>query len=219
MIACLRSIARIAILAEVEPVEQVEVPPGASIAALIPWAVLAVLLLVGLVVLRKILERRKRRLPVFEPELKIDVSALDCGGPPADGPVLEFYHIPVRLAVLVLAPAGRGHELPPPEEIPAVVEMILPGLSRIVETHRPLYRRWPAQVSWRGFAHKFFVHVRLPGDLGRGTPWSSVAGIVKTAEGSVMAGLVLRSEQATGFGHEIIEREGEWLRVLQIRPG
>ena len=216
MIVCLRSIARIAILAEVE---QVEVLPGAGIADLAPWAVLAVLLLVGLFVLRKILERRKRRPPIVEPELKIDVSTLGTDGPPAEGPVLEFYNIPVRLAVLVLAPAGRGHDLPAEEEIPAVVEMVLPGLSRIVDTHRPLYRRWPVQLSWRGFAHTFFTNVRLPGDDGRGTPWSSVAGIVKTSEGSVMAGLVLRSEQATGFGHEIIEREGEWLRVLQIRPG
>jgi hypothetical protein len=216
MIVCLRSIARIAILAEVE---QVEAPPGASIADLVPWVVLVILLLVGLFVLRKILKRRKRRLPIIEPELKIDISTLECDGPPLEGPVLEFYHIPVRLAVLVLAPAGRGHELPPAEEIPAVVDMALPGLSRIIDTHRPLYHRWPAQLSWRGFAHKFFVHVRLPGNDGRGTPWSSVAGIVKTSEGSVMAGLVLRSEQATGFGPEMIEREGEWLRVLQIRPG
>ena len=200
-------------------VEHVQDLPGTNIADLAPWAVLAILLLVGLFVLRKILKRRKRRLPIIEPELKIDVSTLDCDPPPLEGPVLEFYHIPVRLAVLVLAPAGRGHELPPPEEMPAVVDMILPGLWGIVDMHRPLYRRWPAQLSWRGFAHTFFAHVRLPGDDGRGTPWSSVAGIVKTSEGTLMAGLVLRSEQATGFGHEIIEREGEWLRVLQIRPG
>ena len=213
---CIRSIARIAILAKVE---QVEALPGASIADLVPWAVLVILLLVGLFVLRKILERRKRRPTISEPDLTIDVSALDCGGPPGEGPALEFFNIPVRLAVLVLAPAGRGHELPPEEEMPDVVEMVLPGLSRVVDTHRPLYRRWPVQLSWRGFAHKFFAHVRLPGDDGRGTPWASVAGIVKTGEGSVMAGLVLRSEQDTSFGHEIIEREGEWLRVLQIRPG
>ena len=211
----LPSIAWMAVGADGEPVE---VPSVTSLTDLVPWAVLVVLLLVGLFVLRKILERRRRRLPLIEPELKIDVAALDCGGPPAKGPVLEFYHIPVRAAVLVLAPAGRGHQLPPDEEIPAVLEMLLPGLSQIVSTHRPVYHRWPAQLSWRGFAHTFFTNVRLPGDDGRGTPWSSVAGIAKTGQGSVMAGLVLRSEQATGFGHEIIEREGEWLRVLQIRP-
>ena len=216
MVAYLRSIALIAMLADAE---QVKAPPGANIADWAPWVVLAILLLVGLFVLRKILKQRKRQLPVIEPELEIDVSALDCEGPPAEGHVLEFYYIPVRLAVLVLAPAGRGHELPPAEEIPAMIDMILPGLSRVVDKHRPLYRRWPAQLSWRGFAHKFFAHVRLPGNDGRGTPWSSVAGIVKTSQGAVMAGLVLRSEQATGFGHEMIGSEGEWLRVLQIKPG
>ncbi len=215
MIVCPPSIAPIAILAIAE---QLEGLPNANIADLIPWAVLVVLLLVGLFVLRKVLELRKRRPAIVEPELTIDISTLDCQGPPAEGPVLEFYNIPVRLAVLVLAPAGRGHDLPPAEEIPALVDTVLPGLSQIVHVHGPLYRRWPAQLSWRGFSHTFFTHVRLPGDDGRGTPWASVAGIAKTSTGSVMAGLVLRSEQDTGFGHEIIEREGGWLRVLQIRP-
>ena len=205
--------------AAVEPAEPVEAPPGMNIADLMPWAVLVILLLVGQFVLRKILKWRNRRPQVVEPELKIDVSTLDCAGPPAEGPMLEFYNIPVRLAVLVLAPLGRGHEFPPSEEIPAVVDMVLPGLSRIVDTHRPLYHRWPVQLSWRGFTHQFFANVRLPGDDGRGTPWSSVAGIVKTGEGAVMAGLVLRSEQATGFGRETIEKEGGWLRVLRIRSG
>lgn len=205
---------RIDVLADVQ---QVPDALGKILAEYAQWAVLVILLLIGLFVLRKILKWRRRRSTIVEPDLTIDVSSLDCAGPPAEGPILEFHNIPVRLAVLVLAPVGRGHELPPSEEISAVVEMVLPGLSRIVETHRPLYRRWPAQLSWRAFTHTFFAHVKLPGDDGRGTPWSSVAGLVKTSEGSVMAGLVVRSEQATGLGHETIEEEGEWLRILQIK--
>ena len=69
--------------------EQGDVPPGMKIldmvpwSELIPWAVLVVLLLVGLFVLRKILEHRKRGRQIAEPDLTIDVSSLDSAGPPS----------------------------------------------------------------------------------------------------------------------------------------
>jgi len=152
-----------------------------------------------------------------EPVLTIDVAALGTGGPPPDGPVLEHYNVPVRLAAIVVAPAGRARALPPPEQLDAVFEAIVPGLSRVVAAHGPLVRRWPEQLSSTGFAHSFFRHAKLPGDGGKGTPWCSAAGTAKMHGQPVMAGLVMRSDEPNSLGQLVVEHETKWLDVLRIR--
>src|SRR5262245_16888446 len=71
-------------------------------------AAAAVLLLVLLVYFWR---RRKGPPPLREPALIVDLDGLDVP-PPEDGPALHCYGLPVRLAVLVLAPSGRGGEVP-----------------------------------------------------------------------------------------------------------
>lgn len=185
-----------------------------NLAALAGLAVVALLLLV---VIWKVLSGRKRQPSLATPDLSIDVTSLGAQGPPAGPPMLEFYHVPVRLAAIVLAPAGRGHALPPPNQLEDVLESVLPGLARVVAAHRPLIRRWPAQLSTSGFAHAFFQQVRLPGKSGKGTPWSSVAGVAKMESQSVMAGMVLRTESRNNFGQSIVEKEHEWLGILRVK--
>src|SRR5690242_308820 len=52
--------------------------------------------------------RRRRRKVVPPPiPLTIDAAALGNEGPPVGGPRLELYHLPVRLAAVVIAPTGR----------------------------------------------------------------------------------------------------------------
>ena len=183
--------------------------------AVLGVAVLVVLLLLYLVG-KKVL-RRKREAPAAAPDLTIDVTKLGTEGPPAGMPALEFYYLPVRLAAVVLAPAGRVSKLPPSDQLDEIFDAIVPGLAKIVARHQPSVRRWPNQLSTRGFAHAFFQHVRLPGDGGKGTPWSSVAGVVKIRGQSLVAGLVLRTAQPTSHGQEIIDLEGKWLSMLRVQ--
>ena len=199
--------------------ELVEQLQGLPTAELVKYAVIAVVVLVVLFILWKLLTRRKREPVRQVPDLAIDVLALGTEGPPAGGPVLEFYNVPARLAAVVLAPAGRVRQLPPLNQLDAVYEAIVPGMARVVATHRPLLRRWPAQLSPRGFAHTFFTHARLPGEGGKGTPWCSAAGLVKIEGQPVMAGLVMRTESPSSHSQETIESEEQWLRILQIKPG
>lgn len=180
------------------------------------YAVAAVVGLVALVVLWKVWTGRKRAVPA-PPELRIDVMALGTHGPPAGGPVLEFYNVPVRLAAIVLAPAGRVRELPPFDRLGEVFEAIVPGLAAVVSAHKPLVRKWPPQPSTRGFAHTFFGQARLPGEGGKGTPWSSAAGVFKIEGQSLMAGMVLRTESTSSHGQEIIESHEQWLRILRAK--
>ena len=181
----------------------------------LPVAIAAAIAIVFLFVVWKILAGRKRKAPPPAVDLKIDVMALGTDAPPAGGPVLEFYNVPVRLAAIVVAPAGRVRPLP--GELDDVFDAILPGLAQVVATHKPVVCRWPPQLSAKGFAHMFFQHVRLPGEGGKGTPWSSAAGLVKIEGQPLMAGMVLRTESTSSHGQEIIDAEEKWLSILRAK--
>ena len=180
-------------------------------------AIVVAIVAVVLLLVWHVLGRRKQVVHERPAGLTVDVGSLGTAGPPAGPPVLEFYYVPVRLAAVIVAPAGRGHELPPINQLDAVFEAVLPGLSQVVAAHKPLIRRWPAQLSVTGFAHTFFQHVRLPGDGGKGSPWSSAAGVAKLKGHSVMAGLVLCTESATTHGQVTIDSEEKWLGILHVK--
>jgi hypothetical protein len=165
----------------------------------------------------RLVRRRRRAPPPLGPDLKVLLSELGDDGPPPGPPVLELYNLPMRLAAIVLAPVGRVSDLPPDEELPTLVEAIVPGLDQVMALHRPLVRRWPNQVSARGFAHLFFANAKLPGDGGKGSPWSSVAGMFKVKGRPLMVGLVFRAAGPNSLGQTIIEAEHQWLGCLRVR--
>ena len=181
------------------------------------YAVIAAVVLVILYVVWRVVGRRRPEAPPDERDLAIDVASLPSEGPPSEGPALEYYYVPVRLAAIVLAPAGRAGRVPSLDRLSQVFEAIVPGLGQVVLAHQPLVRRWPEQLSISGFAHAFFRLVKLPGDAGKGTAWCSAAGVAKPKGGSVMVGLVMRAESENNFGQTIIERDTKWLDVLRVR--
>src|SRR5207244_2286827 len=75
--------------------------------------IILVAAVVAAIALYMIVRRLGRRRPPVAPpvDLLIDVASLGSQGPPP-GPQLEIYNVPVRLAALVFAPAGRADELP-----------------------------------------------------------------------------------------------------------
>jgi hypothetical protein len=189
-------------------------PPWLHDAA--PYA-LALAGLIALWIGWRLLRRRKKVRPRLTPDLTVDLSALGERGPPPGPPVLEFYNLPVRLAAVVLAAVGPERELPPERELAAYLDSLVPGLDQVAATHKPLVCRWPNQVSARGFAHLFFSNARLPGLAGKGTPWSSVAGVFRLAEEPLMAGLVLCAAKPNTLGQTTIDAEHQWLGCLRVR--
>ncbi len=200
--------------AGLDPLEKaVGAIPGQVIAGI----VLALIAVVALYVLMRILGVRRRKPPPQIADLTIDVTALPQTGPPPGGPAISFYGVPVRLAALVLAPAGRVRELPPPGELHDLLDSLLPGLSEVVVAHRPLIHRWPAQLSVRGFAHQFFSHAKLPGQAGKGTPWSAAAGMFKIEAQPIMVAMIFCAAAPTNLGQRILAEEAQWLDVFRIR--
>ena len=185
-----------------------------------PWIYLILggfVALVVLLVLRRILHSRRKAARPMPPELRIELAKLGGKAPPAEPPILEFYNLPMRLAGIVLAPVGRMRELPPPEELPAVFESVLPGLDRVADRHRPLVGRWPNQVSTRGFASAFFSNIRLPGEGGKGTPWSAVAGILSTTANPLCSASFSVPPRQTASARSVVNTEHEWLGCLRVK--
>ncbi len=176
-----------------------------------------VFLLLIVVVVITILRRRQRKQEPAAPDLRVDVSKLPAQGPPITGPRLEFYGVPVRLAVLVLAPAGRGSCVPDGQSFEQALDSLLPGLVEVVKVHRPLIRSWPYQLSTQGFVHAFFGNLALPGDHGKGTPWCAVAGRFQSGDQQLLAGLVCVANKPNALGQVTIQQLGLWLDVLRVK--
>jgi hypothetical protein len=184
---------------------------------LITYAVIALAVLVLLYIAYKALTGRKKKPVERVSDLGVDVDSLGSEGPPAGATELEFYNLPVRLAAVVLAPAGRIRSLPPPGQLDNLYDAIVPGLSDVVATHKPLIRRWSAQLSVKGFAHVVFQRCQLPGDGGKGTPWATIAGVFEFEGQPMVAGLILRSESSNSHGQRIVDAAHAWLDCLRVK--
>ncbi|MDZ4820113.1 MAG: hypothetical protein SGJ20_14190 [Planctomycetota bacterium] len=162
---------------------------------------------------------RDRRPPPEKapPSLRIDVASLGDDGPPRTGPQLELFNIPVRLAAVILAPTGRGNELPINVDQTDLADAVVPGLMDIIHLHRSKVYRWPAQLSAQGFANTLFTNVPLPTEKGRGSPWSLVAGRVQHEDQNLLVGLVLCAETPNNLGQFVAERPTQWLDMLRVR--
>jgi hypothetical protein len=166
----------------------------------------------------RLFRRRPATQDETRDELAIDVAALPANPPPKDGSQLEFYGSPVRLAVMVLAPVGRGGEIPAPADLAMTLENLLPGLQEIVARHQPQVVLWPNQLSSQGFLQAFFNLAALPGDRGKGTPWCSAAGKFEGGGQQYLAGLICCAAGPNSLGEMTVERPGQWLSILRVRP-
>lgn len=175
---------------------------------------IALAIAVGLALAVRTNSRRRR---VVGENLTIDIDQLAAKGPDREAPVLEVYGVPARLAVLVLAPLGRGTCLPDNDQLRATVDLLLPDLSLILDHDRPIFRRWGTQLSAHGFPQAFSNNLRLPGNKGQGTPWCSVTGRFQTPSGVLLAGLILCADRSNSLSHFQIEHEGQWHDALRIR--
>ncbi|MBC7855430.1 MAG: hypothetical protein IAF94_18535, partial [Pirellulaceae bacterium] len=187
------------------------------IALLAIGAAIALCLGTMLFLIFRLFRKRPSHAPDLQDELKIDVAALPASPPPRDGPQLEFYGTPVRLAVMVLAPVGRAGEIPAPADLTVTLENLLPGLQEIVSRHHPQVVLWPNQLSSQGFLQAFFNLAALPGDHGKGTPWCSVAGKFEGGGQQYLAGLICCSTGPNSLGEMTVDKPGQWLSVLRVR--
>ncbi|MGY8767190.1 MAG: hypothetical protein ACKVH8_02005 [Pirellulales bacterium] len=130
---------------------------------------------------------------------------------------LELYNVPVKLVAVVLAPTGRTQPIPDENQLRDLLESFLPGMMDAVRSHRPDFYRWPGQLSTTGFAQSFFVESNLPGERGKGTPWSAIAGKFETNERDYLIGLVCCADDNNGMDQITVDRPQQWLDIVRIK--
>ena len=150
------------------------------------------------------------------PDLRVDVKRLGLEGPPRQGPQLEFYGVPVRLAAVILAPAGRIAQLPTPETLTACLNNLLPGLGELAAQQQAIIKLWPSQLSTAGFISSFYYNVELP-DGGKGTPWSTAAGRFDDGSQQLLAGVLCAAAKPNSYGQVEVKHLGQWMDVLRVK--
>ena len=186
----------------------------------VPLIILGVGIVAVVAVLFFIFSRLRRKKPQHastQQPLEISVGELPTSAPPSEGAQLEVYNVPMRLALLVLAPVGREGQIPASEHLPIVVDAIVPNLMQVLNDHQPEFRRWPPQLSSQGFSQIFFNNVPLPGDAGKNTPWCSLAGRFETPNGHFLAGLICVAATPNAIGQTAITQPGQWLDIVRVK--
>lgn len=155
--------------------------------------------------------------PPEVPPVEIVIDPLVPSGPKSLlGPEVRVYNVQVRIVAIVVAPAGRGHGLLDEAALRALMDHFLPQMMGVVRAHRPDVYRWPGQMSTRGFSQRFFAQANLPGEKGKGTPWTAVAGRCDFQGRGCLIGLVCCADEPNPLGQILIEKTQLWTDVVRI---
>jgi hypothetical protein len=174
-------------------------------------------LAVTLAVLRLLMQwlRRPSPPPQADQSFLIDLASLPIAEPGKTQ--LMVYHVPVRLAVVVIAPLGRDSHAPRHSEVRDLLDHLVPGLAAVMTNDQTLVRIWPQQLSATGFAPTLLRHAPLPSDRGRGTPWCMLAGRTLFGGASFAVGLALAATAPTNLGLINVQSDHQWLEILRMR--
>ena len=176
----------------------------------------ALLVLVVLVFLtRRVVKlfRKPKDISLVDPLRVVDLSAELLGK--NERTDLKVHNLPARLGVVVLAPLGRL-DLPDDEEIPNILDGLVPGLGKFVADDTPIVRSWPNQVSVGGFANNLALHMQVGGKDLTETPWCLVAGKTKRPDGLLLVTLALAAEASNRLGVVRLDDESQWMQAIQV---
>ena len=157
--------------------------------------------------------RKPKDVSLVDPLRVVDLSSEPLG---RNGRTdLKVHNLPVRLGVVVLAPLGRL-DLPDDEEIPTILDGLVPGLGKFVADDTPIVRTWPNQVSVGGFANNLALHMQVGGQDLTETPWCLVAGKTRRPDGLLLVTLALAAEASNRLGVVRLDDESEWMQAIQV---
>jgi len=160
--------------------------------------------------------RKPKEISLVDPLRVVDLSAEPLGK--NERTDLKVHNLPARLGVVVLAPLGRL-DLPDDEEIPNILDGLVPGLGKFVADDTPIVRSWPNQVSVGGFANNLSLHMQVGGKDLTETPWCLVAGKTKRPDGLLLVTLALAAEASNRLGVVRLDDESQWMQAIQVsRP-
>jgi hypothetical protein len=130
--------------------------------------------------------------------------------------VLTVYGQPVRLRLVVMAPAERGVGELDEAMADRLLDCIQPGLGEVATADYPRVRIWPRQTGLGGFAAAFQRYVPIPGRPRRRSHWIRLTGVVLAGRHAIDVGLALYGDVPNRIGIVAV-RQGQWLDVLGTR--
>ena len=172
----------------------------------------ALVVVVLLVLLATSFKKTKKAGPTGPPPL--DLRSFGQQGPPAAGPQLAAMNVPVRLAALVVAPAGREGQLPADQALAMMMDQSIPGIAKVIQQHQPQIYRWPGQLSAEGFNRIFFTSTGLS-NQGKGTPWCCAAGPIIYKDHRMFVGMLMRSQAENNIAQYSFDKDTKWLDVIR----
>jgi hypothetical protein len=186
------------------------------------WLILLALALLALLIVGRLVRRVGRTLfaaressPERDRDLPEDLR--DCPlprGTPA-GHTLTVYHLPARLRLVIVAPAGKDADVDA-THVEALLDLVLPGLGKVAARDRPRIRVWPPQLSHQGFAASFHRRTPRPEPEGEPSRWVLAAGRAHAGRQPVLLGLGLWTDEPNTLGRLTLEPH-QWLDVLRLR--
>jgi hypothetical protein len=172
---------------------------------------IVVLMVLG-VVLRTLLRRKAKPKG---PSLEEDLASYPPMKPSSGDRRLLVEGVPVRMRLVVVAPAGKESEVDP-EKVEGYLDKMLPGLGEVCRQDKPRVRIWPVQLSYKGFATHFHRNTLVPEPKGEQSPWVVIAGRAKLGKMQIMVGFALQAIKPTTIGRLTIEAH-EWDSKLRVR--
>jgi hypothetical protein len=175
----------------------------------------AVVVLIAAALLRRVVKvfRKPKEISLVDPLRVVDLSAEPLGE--LSRTDLKVHNLPARLGAIALAPLGRI-ELPADEDLPGVLDALVPGLGAFLERDKPVIRHWPNQVSVGGFANNLALHLQVPGKDLTETPWCLVAGKTRRPAGLLLVALAFASPRPNRLGVIRLEDESQWMQAVQV---
>lgn len=131
--------------------------------------------------------------------------------PPAvTGPKqLTINGIPVRVRLVVLAPAGNQQQVSADEATDKLND-VLKGLGSLIKSDKPRIKIWPAQLSIPGFAPTFHRLVKVPTN-----EWIKIAGVAKVGGKPMLVGLAVLADEPNDVGELKLDHM-DWAETLQL---
>jgi hypothetical protein len=172
-----------------------------------------------LVVILWVLIRKLRfqgdKAAIKKANLEEDLSQYPPLKPSTGDRQLRAEGVPVRMRLVVVAPAGKDGEVQA-DDVEEMLEKVLPGLGEIYRGDKPRIKVWPRQLSYEGFTKHFQRNmITLEGE-GEMSPWILLGGRAKLGKQQIMLGLALQAAKPTTVGRRALEAH-EWPTVLRVR--
>lgn len=123
--------------------------------------------------------------------------------------------VPVRLRLVVVAPAGTASDVEL-DELPDLLEQVVSGLGEIYQHDKPRVVVWPTQVSYQGFGNQFHRHMLTGTELREPTRWVLIAGRMKVGKRQLMVGMAMQSIKPNTIARRTIDSH-EWMSILRVR--